>query len=80
MQWMAGETDEDHAAAVMFNIIAHETTAYKVAAAGRDEAAPDGSDCEPVSDAPGCDRDVPYFSCPISNEDGCRRPNHRRWR
>lgn len=36
MQWMAGETDEDHAAAVMFNIIAHETTAYKVAAAERD--------------------------------------------
>lgn len=30
MQWMAGETDEDHAAGTMFNIIAFETTKYKV--------------------------------------------------
>lgn len=31
MQWFMGEIDEDHAAAVMFNIIGHETTAHKVA-------------------------------------------------
>lgn len=30
MQWMAGEVDEDHGAAVMFNIIAWETTKYKL--------------------------------------------------
>lgn len=30
MQWMAGETDEDHAAAVMFNLIAWESTSYKI--------------------------------------------------
>lgn len=30
MQWITGETDEDHAAGAMFNIIAFETTAYKV--------------------------------------------------
>lgn len=30
MQWMCGETDEDHAAGAMFNIIAFETTAFKV--------------------------------------------------
>ncbi|MDP9904735.1 dATP/dGTP diphosphohydrolase domain-containing protein [Arthrobacter bambusae] len=30
MQWVAGETDEDHAAAVLFNILATETTAYKI--------------------------------------------------
>lgn len=30
MQWMAGETDEDHAAAVMFNLIAWESTAHKM--------------------------------------------------
>lgn len=30
MQWIAGEADEDHAAGTMFNIIAFETTAYKV--------------------------------------------------
>lgn len=30
MQWMCGETDEDHAAGAMFNIIAYETTALKV--------------------------------------------------
>lgn len=30
-QWLAGETDEDHAAAVMFNILAAETVKYKMA-------------------------------------------------
>lgn len=30
MQWVAGETDEDHAAAVVFNLLAHETTEWKV--------------------------------------------------
>jgi hypothetical protein len=28
-QWMAGETDEDHAAGVVFNLLAYETTRYK---------------------------------------------------
>lgn len=31
MQWLAGETDEDHAAAVVFNLIAAETTRWKIA-------------------------------------------------
>ena len=30
MQWVCGETDEDHAAAVVFNLIAFETTALKM--------------------------------------------------
>lgn len=30
MQWMCGETDEDHAAGAIFNILAFETTKYKV--------------------------------------------------
>lgn len=30
MQWMCGNTDEDHAAAVMFNLMAYETTGYKM--------------------------------------------------
>lgn len=30
MQWMAGEEDEDHAAAVVFNLLAHESTKYKM--------------------------------------------------
>ena len=30
MQWICGETDEDHAAAVMFNLLAAETTAAKI--------------------------------------------------
>lgn len=30
MQWMAGEADEDHAAATLFNLLAYETTRYKV--------------------------------------------------
>ena len=30
MQWFCGETDEDHAAGAMFNIIAFETTEFKV--------------------------------------------------
>lgn len=38
IQWFCGETDEDHAAAVMFNIMAHETTGAKVAIAQREEA------------------------------------------
>lgn len=34
MQWLTGEVDEDHAAATMFNIIAWETTAYKMRVLG----------------------------------------------
>lgn len=30
IQWMTGETDEDHAAAVMFNILAGETVKYRM--------------------------------------------------
>lgn len=29
-QWLAGETDEDHAAAVVFNLLAAETTRWKI--------------------------------------------------
>lgn len=29
VQWLTGEDDEDHAAAVMFNVIAAETVEYK---------------------------------------------------
>lgn len=38
MQWFAGETDEDHAAAVFFNLLAAETTAYKIARGHLDPA------------------------------------------
>jgi hypothetical protein len=31
MQWLTGETDEDHAAAVMFNIMCAETLKWKLA-------------------------------------------------
>lgn len=30
MQWLADETDEDHAAAVVFNLLAYETTKWKM--------------------------------------------------
>ena len=30
MQWVTGEVDEDHAAAVVFNLLAHETTLWKL--------------------------------------------------
>lgn len=30
MQWLAGEADEDHAAAVLFGVIAHETVSWKL--------------------------------------------------
>lgn len=30
MQWLAGDIEEDHAAAVVFNLLAHETTKAKV--------------------------------------------------
>lgn len=30
MQWLTGEDDEDHAAAVLFGVLAHETTAWKL--------------------------------------------------
>lgn len=39
MQWYCGETDEDHAAAVMFNVIAFETTAHKLNTPNTEEAA-----------------------------------------
>ena len=35
-QWLNGETDEDHAAATVFNLLAHETTAYKMAVTASD--------------------------------------------
>lgn len=35
VQWFNGETDEDHAAAVMFNLMAFETTSYKRERDGR---------------------------------------------
>lgn len=34
MQWFCGEQDEDHAAAVLFNLMAYEATAYKMAQDG----------------------------------------------
>lgn len=30
MQWVAGEKDEDHAAGVVFNLLAYESTEYKM--------------------------------------------------
>lgn len=30
MQWITGDNDEDHAAAVVFNLLAWETTSYKM--------------------------------------------------
>lgn len=36
MQWYHGERDEDHAAAVMFNLMGHEATFYKMKQAGAD--------------------------------------------
>lgn len=30
MQWFCGELDEDHAAAVLFNLMAYEATVYKM--------------------------------------------------
>ena len=30
MQWMCEEDDEDHAAAIMYNIMSYETIKYKV--------------------------------------------------
>lgn len=44
MQWYAGERDEDHAAAVMFNLMGFEATSYKM---GLAEAV---SDAEPEMD------------------------------
>ncbi|MFI9629249.1 dATP/dGTP diphosphohydrolase domain-containing protein [Streptomyces sp. NPDC052042] len=42
MQWLTGETDEDHAAAVVFNLLAAESTAYAIGqrrtAVGNDRA------------------------------------------
>lgn len=36
-QWFCGEEDEDHAAAVWFNIMAYETTKYKIEHNGEDD-------------------------------------------
>lgn len=36
MQWMCGEADEDHAAAVVFNVLAAESTAYVIASRAAD--------------------------------------------
>ena len=30
MQWVAGDEDEDHAAAVVFNLLGYETTKWKM--------------------------------------------------
>lgn len=34
MQWLSGETDEDHAAAVVFNLLAAETTRWRMSQGG----------------------------------------------
>lgn len=34
MQWVAGDTDEDHAAAVVFNLLGYETTKWKMENSG----------------------------------------------
>lgn len=64
MAWMCGEGDEDHAAGAMFNIIAFETTAYKV----ESQAAPvpDGSDCQEIRTHQwrACDPDKSPDDCP----------------
>lgn len=44
MQWMNGEKDEDHAAAVVFNLLAHETIWYKEHEAADMEALKDAID------------------------------------
>lgn len=36
MQWVAGDTDEDHAAAVVFNLLGYETTKWKLDNGSRD--------------------------------------------
>ncbi|WP_424863018.1 dATP/dGTP diphosphohydrolase domain-containing protein [Streptomyces sp. MMS24-I29] len=45
MQWLTGETEEDHAAAVVFNLLAAESTAYAIGqkhtAVGNDRAVQD---------------------------------------
>lgn len=38
-QWVNGETDEDHAAAVMFNVMAGETVKYKMETLGKQAVA-----------------------------------------
>jgi hypothetical protein len=40
MQWMCGEADEDHAAAVVFNVLAAESTAYVIASRAADAEKP----------------------------------------
>ncbi len=37
MQWITGEDDEDHAAAVVFNLLAHETIMWKLDNAQADQ-------------------------------------------
>jgi hypothetical protein len=37
MQWLSGETDEDHAAAVLFNINGYETTKWKMEKSNHDQ-------------------------------------------
>lgn len=50
MQWLCGETDEDHAAATMFNLMAHEATAYKLRDTGGvvELRTPDGTIITPL--------------------------------
>jgi hypothetical protein len=43
-QWFCGETDEDHAAAVFFNIMAHEMTLYKMTNENKNACLDSGGD------------------------------------
>lgn len=36
MQWMAGDREEDHASAVVFNLLGYETTRWKLTNGSRD--------------------------------------------
>lgn len=49
MQWLADETDEDHAAAVVFNLLAYETTLYKIRRRAHAEAQVERRDPVPIT-------------------------------
>lgn len=56
MQYLSGESDEDHAAAVIFNLIAAETIAYKLAqnSTPKNEVAPPDIKWERTNSTPTC--------------------------
>lgn len=76
IQWASGEVDEDHAAAVFFNLLAHETLKYKLEKANSCPPVSEPKDTPPRVTPPklnyigeGPDKEISWWARPGESDD-----------